>query len=87
MLRGRQRTDTALAGGKAKRVNVSFAVPSDAGLISDRLRAAVLAQEPDRVFKNWQGVMIGDGSNNMWARDARAGEATRYGIVMINASN
>ena len=58
-----------------------------AGLISDRLRAAVLAQEPDRVFENWQGVMIGDGSNNMWARDARAGEATKYGIVMINASN
>lgn len=58
-----------------------------AGLVSDRLRAAVLAQEPDRVFENWQGIIIGDGGHNMWARDTEAGEAARYGIVTINASD
>ena len=58
-----------------------------AGLISERLRAAVMAQEPDRVFENWQGMMIGDGAHNIWVRDVAAGDATRYGIVTINDSN
>lgn len=58
-----------------------------ARLISDRLRAALLAQQPDRVFENWQGVMIGDGDHNMWVRDEGSGGATRYAIVTINDSN
>ena len=56
-------------------------------LISDRLRAAVLSQLPDQVFENWQGMMIGDGTHNMWVRDAASGDATRYEIVTINDSN
>ena len=51
------------------------------GLISDRLRGAILALKPDEVFENWQGLMIGDGNHNMWARDTAAGDATRYEIV------
>jgi hypothetical protein len=58
-----------------------------ARLISDRLRAAVLAQQSDQVFENWQGMMIGDGTHNMWARDAAEGDATRYEIVTINDSD
>jgi hypothetical protein len=56
-------------------------------LISDRLRAAVLSQLPDKVFENWQGMMIGDGTHNMWVRDAASGDGTRYEIVTINDSN
>jgi hypothetical protein len=58
-----------------------------AGLISERLRAALLAQQPDQVFENWQGVMIGDGTHNMWVRDTAPGDATRYEIVTINDSD
>ncbi len=58
-----------------------------AGLISDRLRGAILAQRPDDVFENWQGLMIGDGARNVWARDTASGEATRYEIVTINDSD
>ena len=31
--------------------------------------------------------MIGDGTHNMWVRDAASGDATRYEIVTINNSN
>lgn len=58
-----------------------------AGLVSDRLRGAILAQRPDEVFENWQGMMVGDGTHNMWVRDTAAGDATRYEIVTINDSN
>ncbi len=58
-----------------------------AGLISDRLRAAVLAQQPDQIFENWQGLMIGDGTHNMWVRDTASGDAARYEIVTINDSD
>jgi hypothetical protein len=58
-----------------------------AGLISERLRAALLAQQPDQVFENWQGVMIGDGTHNMWVRDTASGDAVRYEIVTINDSD
>ena len=57
------------------------------GLVSERLRGAILAQRPDEVFENWQGLMIGDGTHNMWVRDTAAGDATRYEIVTINDSN
>jgi hypothetical protein len=58
-----------------------------AGLVGDRLRAAVLAQQPDQMFENWQGLMIGDGTHNMWARDTASGDASRYEIVTINDSD
>lgn len=67
--------------------NRSDFVRSYSGLISDRLRSAILAQQPDDVFENWQGLMIGDGTHNVWARDTASGEVTRYEIVTINDSN
>jgi hypothetical protein len=53
-------------------------------IVSDRLRSAVLMQDPERVFENWQGLMVGDGSHNMWLRESGEGEAARYEIVTIN---
>ncbi len=52
--------------------------------VSDRLRTAILMQDPDRVFENWQGMMIGDGTHNMWLRESGEGDAARYEIVTIN---
>ena len=55
-----------------------------ATIVSERLRRAILAQEPDKVFENWQGVMVGDGSHNMWLRESGEGDNLRYEIVTIN---
>jgi hypothetical protein len=55
-------------------------------VISDRLRNAILIQDPERVFENWQGMMVGDGTHNMWLRESGEGEAARYEIVTINDS-
>jgi len=48
------------------------------------LRAAVLAQDPADVFKNSQGLMIGDGYYNIWVRDAGDGTTVNYQIITIN---
>ncbi len=53
-------------------------------IVSDRLRTAILMQDPDRVFENWQGIMVGDGPHNMWLRESGEGDAARYEIVTIN---
>lgn len=53
-------------------------------LVSDRLRNAVLTQDPDRVFENWQGLMVGDGTHNVWLRESGEGAQARYEIVTIN---
>jgi hypothetical protein len=55
-------------------------------IVSDRLRGAVLMQDPERVFENWQGLMVGDGSHNMWLRENGEGDRARYEIVTINDS-
>lgn len=53
-------------------------------VVSDRLRNAILTQDPDRVFENWQGMMVGEGTHNMWLRERGEGETVRYEIVTIN---
>ncbi len=53
-------------------------------IISDRLRAAILMQDPEKAFENWQGVMVGDGTHNIWLRESGEGEAARHEIVTIN---
>lgn len=53
-------------------------------LVSDRLRSAVLMQDPEHVFENWQGLMVGDGTHNLWLRENGDGEPARYEIVTIN---
>lgn len=53
-------------------------------IVSDKLRASILAQEPEKIFENWQGMMVGDGGHNMWLRENGDGDAVRYEIVTIN---
>lgn len=53
-------------------------------IISDKLRATILAQVPEKIFENWQGVMIGDGGHNIWLRESGEGSNIRYEIVTIN---
>jgi hypothetical protein len=54
--------------------------------VSDRLRTAILTQDPERFFENWQGIMVGDGTHNIWLRERGEGNALRYEIVTINDS-
>jgi hypothetical protein len=54
--------------------------------VSDRLRRAILGQDPERVFENWQGMMVGEGTHNMWLRESGEGDAARYEVVTINDS-
>jgi hypothetical protein len=53
-------------------------------LIGAKLRAAVLAQNPENVFENWQGLMVGDGDYNIWIRNEGADLQPRYLIIAIN---
>ncbi len=61
-----------------------FFMKNYAWLVGPKLRAAILAQDPVDVFENWQGVMIGAGDANVWARLTGEGDRTRYLIVTIN---
>jgi hypothetical protein len=53
-------------------------------VIGPKLRAAVLAQDPENVFENWQGLMVGEGTFNIWVRNTADGPHERYEIVTIN---
>jgi hypothetical protein len=55
-------------------------------VISPELKAAVLGQDINSVFENWQGLMIGEGSRNIWVRDFGADLETKYEIITINDS-
>jgi hypothetical protein len=44
----------------------------------------VLAQDPENVFENWQGLMVGDGSYSIWVHNEGDGLDERYFIVTIN---
>ena len=51
------------------------------------LKASVLAQDPDQVFRNYQGTMVGDGATNIWIRgnDAER-DKQQFGIVTVNTT-
>jgi hypothetical protein len=53
-------------------------------LFGAKLRAAMLAQDPESVFENAQGLMIGEGRYNVWIRDTGDGDAICYQIIAIN---
>jgi hypothetical protein len=54
-------------------------------IIGSKLRAAVLAQDPENVFENWQGMMVGEGNHNIWIRDAGSnGLDQHYELIAIN---
>ena len=50
----------------------------------------MLKQNPDDDFKNYQGVMVGDGGRNIWLDnygDEGAGIPTRFEIITIDNSD
>ncbi len=61
-----------------------------ATIMGPELKAAILAQDPENYLKNYQGLMVGDGSRNIWLKefgDPGAGIASNYEIVTINNSD
>jgi hypothetical protein len=61
-----------------------------ATVIGPELKANVLKQNPDDDFKNYQGVMVGDGGRNIWLDnygDEGAGIPTRFEIITIDNSD
>ena len=40
-----------------------------ATVIGPELKAAILAQDPETYLKNYQGLMVGEGSRNIWLED------------------
>jgi hypothetical protein len=60
-----------------------------ATIIGPELKAAILAQDPETYLKNYQGLMVGEGSRNIWLEDfgdPGAGVASSYQIITINNS-
>jgi hypothetical protein len=57
-----------------------------ATVIGPELKAAVLGQDINSVFENWQGLMIVEGSRNVWVRDFGADLEPKYEIITINDS-
>ena len=58
-------------------------------VIGPELKANVLKQDPNSYFKNYQGVMVGDGGRNIWLDDfgdEGAGAPARFEIITINNS-
>lgn len=61
-----------------------------AAVIGPELKANVLKQDPETYFKNYQGVMVGDGGRNIWLDDfgdEGEGKPARFEIITINDSD
>ena len=56
-------------------------------IIGPKLKANVLAQDPEHYFKNYQGLMVGDGGRNIWFADFADGNGVKYEIITINNSD
>jgi hypothetical protein len=59
-------------------------------IIGPELKASILAQDPESYLKNYQGLMVGEGSRNVWLEDfgdPGAGIPPRYEIITINNSD
>ena len=60
-----------------------------ATVIGPELKANVLAQDPEKYFMNYQGLMVGEGSHNIWFEDfgdVGAGKGVHFEIITINSS-
>lgn len=60
-----------------------------ATIIGPELKANILARDPENYLKNYQGLMVGEGSRNIWLEDfgdPGAGVASSYQIITINNS-
>jgi len=61
-----------------------------ATILGPELKASILAQDPENYLKNYQGLMVGEGSRNIWFEqfgDPGAGIASDYDIITINNSD
>ena len=61
-----------------------------ATVIGPELRATILAQDPETYLKNYQGLMVGEGSHNIWLEDfgdPGARIPSNYEIITINNSD
>jgi hypothetical protein len=59
-------------------------------IISPALKENILAQDPAHFFKNYQGLMVGDGGLNIWFEDfgdPGGGIPSRFEIITINNSD
>ena len=56
-------------------------------VIGPELKASILAQDAQKYFQNYQGVMIGEGSRNIWLDDFGDGDAPKFEIITINNSD
>jgi hypothetical protein len=60
-----------------------------ATIIGPELKQAILAQDPKTYLKNYQGLMVGEGSRNVWLDDfgdPGADVPSNYQIITINNS-
>jgi hypothetical protein len=78
--------------GKTKQVirSKDWFVKNYGAVIGPELKANLLKQEPDKYFKNYQGVMLGDGGRNIWFDDfgdQGADVPPRFEIITINNSD
>lgn len=53
-------------------------------IVTPGLAAAILDQNPDDVFRNWQGIMIGSGTHNVWVRTDDTEPGAPWRIVTVN---
>ena len=61
-----------------------------ATVIGPELKANILAQDSEDYLKNYQGLMVGEGSHNIWLHDfgdPGAGIPANYEIITINNSD
>lgn len=56
-------------------------------IIGSKLKANLLAQDPEQYFKNYQGLMVGDGGRNIWFQDFGEGNGFKCEIITINNSD
>jgi hypothetical protein len=58
-------------------------------ILGPELKASILAQDPATYLKNYQGLMVGEGSNIWFEQfgDPGAGIASDYEIITINNSD
>jgi hypothetical protein len=76
--------------GKTKQTITSkdWFLQHHATIIGPELKASILAQAPENYLKN-QGLMVGEGSRNVWLDDfgdPGAGVPSNYQIITINNS-
>ena len=59
-----------------------------ATIISPKLKEQILAQDPEHYLKNYQGLMVGEGSHNIWLEEfgdpGSPDIRTNYQIITIN---